>query len=100
MLVFSDDIPIYNKSWEEHVQHVDIVLQLFQEKQLYVNPSKCAFGVQEVEYLGHIVSHEGVKVDPNKIKAKMKWTIPKTLNNLRGFLGLMGYYHKFVKNYG
>jgi hypothetical protein len=69
VLVFFDDILIYNKSWEEHVQHVDRVLQLLEEKQLYANPSKCAFGVQEVEYLGHIVSHEGVKVDPNKIKS-------------------------------
>jgi hypothetical protein len=71
-----------------------------EEKQLYANPSKCSFGVQEVEYLGHIVSHEGVKVDPNKIKAMMEWPIPKTLNKLRGFLGLTRYYHKFVKNYG
>jgi hypothetical protein len=65
-----------------------MVLKLLEEKQLYANPSKCAFGVQEVEYLGHIVSHEGVKVDPNKIKAMMEWPIPKTLKKLRGFLGL------------
>jgi hypothetical protein len=100
VLVFFDDILIYNKSWEEHVQHVDMVLKLLEEKQLYANPSKCSFGVQEVEYLGHIVSHEGVKVDPNKIKSMMEWPIPKTLKNIRGFLGLTGYYHKFVKNYG
>jgi hypothetical protein len=100
VLVFFDDILIYNKYWEEHVQLVDIVLELLEEKQLYSKPSKCAFGVQEVEYLGHIVSHEGVKVDPNKIKSMREWPIPKTLKKLKGFLGLTGYYCNFVKNYG
>jgi hypothetical protein len=100
VLVFFDDILIYNKSWEEHVQHVDKELQLLEEQQLYANPFKCAFGVQEVEYLGHIVSHEGVKVDPNKIKSIREWPIPKALKKLRGFLGLTGYYRKFFKNYG
>ena len=69
MLVFFDDILSYSKSWKDHVQHVDKVLQLLEEKQLYAKRSKCFFGVQEVEYLDHIVSHEGVKVDPSKIKA-------------------------------
>jgi hypothetical protein len=82
------------------VRHVDKVLQLLKEQQLYAKPSKFFFGVKELEYLGHIVSHEGVKVDPNKIKAMMDWPIPKTLKNLRGFLGLTYYYHKFVWNYG
>ena len=100
VLVFFDDILIYNKSWEDHVQHVDKVLQLLEAHQLYAKPSKCFFGVQEVEYLGHIVSHEGVKADPNKIKAIKEWKIPTTLRHLRGFLGLTGYYRKFVKNYG
>ena len=67
---------------------------------LYVRPFKCTFWVQEVEYLGHIVSHEGVKVDPNKIKVIMEWPIPKTLTNIREFLGFTGYYFNFVKNYG
>ena len=58
------------------------------------------YGVKEVDYLGHILSHEGINVDPNKIKAMMDWLIPKTLKNLIGFLGLIGYYHKFVRNYG
>ena len=69
VLVFFDDILIYSRSWKDHVQHVDRVLKPLQEKQLYAKTSKCFFGVQEVEYLGHIVSHESVKVDPNKIKA-------------------------------
>ena len=68
-LVFFDDILIYNRSWKDHVQHVDRVLKLLVEKQLYEKTCKCFFGVQEVEYLGHIVSQEGVKVDPKKIKA-------------------------------
>ena len=100
MLVFFDDILIYSNSWKDHVEHVDRVLQLLEEKQLYAKRSKCFFGVQEVEYLGHIVSHEGVKVDPRKIKAIKEWKIPTYIKHLRGFLGLIGYYRKFVKNYG
>ena len=105
VLVFFDNILIYIKSWEDHVQHVDRVLQLLKEKQLYAKPSKCFFGVKEVEYFDHIVSHEGVKVylnkvDPNKIKATMDSSIPKTLKNLSGFLGLTGYYCKFFQHYG
>src|SRR5271168_5485414 len=100
VLVFFDDILIYNKSWKDHVQHVDMVLKLLDEKQLYAKNSKCFFGVQEVEYLGHIVSHEGVKVDPRKIKAIKEWKIPTSIKHLRGFLRLTGYYRKFVKNYG
>jgi hypothetical protein len=100
VLVFFDDILIYRKSWEDHVRCVDKVIQLLKEKHLYAKPSKCLFGVKEVEYLGHIVSHDGVKVDPNKIKAMLDWPIPKTLKNITGFLGLTGYYRKFVQNYG
>jgi hypothetical protein len=99
VLVIFYDILIFSKSWEDHVRHVDKVLQLLKEQQVYAKPSKCFFGVKEVEYLGHIVSHKGVKVDPNNIKAMMDWPIPKTLKNLRGFLGLTGYYHKFVRYY-
>ena len=67
---------------------------------LYAKPSKCSFGPKEVEYLVHIVSHEGVKVDPKKIKAIMEWPILTIIKKLRGFLGLTGYYRRFVKNYG
>ena len=95
MLVFFDDILIYNKYWEEHVQHVDRVLQILKEKELYEKPSKCFFDIKEVEYFFHIVSHEGVKVDPNKIKSMMDSQIPKNLKNI-----LIGYYHKFAQNYG
>jgi len=100
VLVFFDDILIYNKSWKDHVQHVDKVLKLLEEKQLYAKFSKCFFGVQEVEYLDDFVSHEGVKVDPIKIKTTKEWKIPTSIKHLRGFLRLIGYYCKFVKNYG
>ena len=76
------------------------MLQLLKEQQLYAKLSKFFFGVKEVEYLGHIVSHEGVRVDPNKVNSMMDSTIPKTLKNLRGFLGLTCYYRKFVWHYG
>ena len=67
---------------------------------MYAKPSKCYFGVKEVEYFDPIISHEGVKVYPNKIKVMMDYLIPKTLKNLRGLLRLTRYYHKFVRNYG
>ena len=73
VLVFFDDILIYNKSWKDHVQHVDRLLKLLEEKESYAKASKCFFGVLEMEYLGHIVSHEGVKENPNKIKAIKEW---------------------------
>ena len=100
VLVFFDDILIYNRSLKDHGQHVDRVLKLLQERQLHAKTSKFFFGVQEVEYLGHIESHEGAKVDPNKIKAIKEWKVPTTIKQLRGLLGLTGYYRKFVKNYG
>eukprot|EP00253_Pinus_taeda_P030667 PITA_30667 len=88
------------KSWKGHGEHVDRALQLLEEKQLYAKISKCFFGVQEVEYLGHIVSHEGVKVGPRKIKAIKELKIPTFIKHLRGYLMLTGYYRKLVKNYG
>jgi hypothetical protein len=92
VLVFFDDILIYNKTWESHIKHIDRALQLLQDHQLFVKCSKCSFGVSEVEYLGHIVIHEGVRVDPKKVAAMKYWPCPKTLKSLRGFLGLTGYY--------
>ena len=100
VLVFFDDILIYSLTWEKHLQHVDLLLPLLLTHNLFFKLSKCSFGMKEVEYLGHIVGREGVKVDPKKIQAMQDWPQPKTLKSLRGFLGLIGYYHKFVHNYG
>jgi hypothetical protein len=79
---------------------VDQILHLLLQHQLFIKQSKCSFGASEVEYLGHIVGKADVRVDPKKIEAMKYWPHPKTLKRLRGFLGLTGYYRKFVKNYG
>jgi hypothetical protein len=100
VLVFFDDILIYSKTWKDHLTHVDQVLSLLAQHHLFLKQSKCAFGASEVEYLGHLVGKDGVRVDPKKIEAMQDWPHPKTLKRLRGFLGLTGYYRKFVKNYG
>eukprot|EP00253_Pinus_taeda_P021889 PITA_21889 len=100
VLVFFDDILIYSCTWVAHLQHVDLLLQLLRNQKLFVKTSKCSFGMAEVDYLGHIVGREGVKVDPKKIQEMQEWPQPKTLKSLRRFLGLTGYYRKFVCNYG
>jgi hypothetical protein len=75
---------------------VDRVLHLLSQHQLFLKQSKCSFGALEVEYLGHIVSKDGVRVDPKKIEAMQDWPCPKTLKRLCGFVGLTSYYHKFI----
>jgi hypothetical protein len=100
VLVFFDDILIYSKTWRTHLTHVDQVLHLLSQHQLFLKQSKCSFGASEVEYLGHIVGKADVGVDPKNIEAMQDWPRPKTIKILRVFLGLTGYYHNFVKNYG
>jgi hypothetical protein len=100
VLFFFDDILIYRKTWKDHLAHVDRVLHLLSQHQLFLKQSKFAFGASEVEYLGHLVGKDGIRVDPKKIEAIKDWPHPKTLKILCGFLGLTGYYRKFVKNYG
>lgn len=100
VLVFFDDILIYSASWLEHLQHVREVLTLLRQHKLAVKHKKCEFGQEELEYLGHIISRAGVKVDRAKIAAMLDWPQPTTITELRGFLGLTGYYRKFVRDYG
>ncbi|WVZ24525.1 hypothetical protein V8G54_003069 [Vigna mungo] len=99
VLVFFDDILVYSPTLGDHLQHLEIVLQILQHHQLYAKLSKCSFGLQEVDYLGHTVSGKGVAMNQEKIQAVMQWNIPTNLKQLRGFLGLTGYYRRFIKHY-
>jgi hypothetical protein len=100
VLVFFDDFLIYSKTRTYHLAHVDRVLHLLYQHQLSLKQSKCTFGTSELDYLGHLVGKDDIRVDPKKIEAMQDWSHPKTLKILRGFLRLTGYYRKFVKNYG
>ncbi|KAK8928562.1 Transcription factor bHLH140 [Platanthera zijinensis] len=99
VLIFFDDILFYNTGWEEHLTHVERVFSILRQHQLYAKQSKCSFGQEEVEYLGLLVSADGVKADPKKIESMLSWPHPQTVRALRGFLGLTGYYRRFVKDY-
>jgi hypothetical protein len=100
ILVFFDDILVYSKDMESHATHLSMTLDTLRQNSLFAKMSKCRFACLEVEYLGHVVSAQGVCADPSKIKAIEDWPFPKTLKALRGFLGLTGYYQKFIKGYG
>ncbi|WMV30091.1 hypothetical protein MTR67_023476 [Solanum verrucosum] len=99
VVVFIDDILIFTKSSEDHDKHLRIILKILKEKELYAKFSKCEFWLDEVAFLGHVVSTEGVKVDPSKIQAVVEWRPSKSPTEVRSFLGLAGYYRKFVKGF-
>ncbi|KAF0911959.1 hypothetical protein E2562_012771 [Oryza meyeriana var. granulata] len=99
VLVFFDDILIYSATWADHLRHLRAVLSMLRQHQLFVKRAKCAFGVSSVSYLGHVISAEGVAMDPAKVQAIHDWPAPRSARAVRGFLGLAGYYRKFVHNY-
>jgi hypothetical protein len=100
VMVFLDDILVYNPNPQEHLTHLRLVLLKLREHQLYMKASKCSFAKTKLEYLGHIISDQGVAADPAKTADMMKWHVPTNTIGLGGFLGLTGYYRKFVKYYG
>ena len=99
VVVFVDDILIYFQSKDEHEDHLGIVLQALKDHQLYAKFSKCEFWLTEVKFLGHVVSASGVSVDPEKVEVVMKWERPKLVSEIRSFLGLAGYYMRFIEDF-
>ena len=99
VIIFIDDILVYSRDEEEHANHLRLVLQTLREKQLYAKFNKCEFWLDQVVFLGHIVSGEGIKVDPKKIEAILNWEPPKNVPELRSFLGLAGYNRRFVEGF-
>jgi hypothetical protein len=100
VLVFFDDILIYSASWVEHLRHLSIVLNALRAHSLHLKSSKCSFGMTAVAYLGHVISEGGVAMDAKKLAVVAAWPQPRSAWGLWGFLYLVGYYRKFIREFG
>ncbi len=99
VVIYINDILVYNNSMEEHVEHLWKVFQRLRENKLYVKFEKCKFGVTKMDFLGHKITQEGLKIDDHKVKAILDWEPPRLVLALKSFLGLASYYRKFIKNF-
>src|SRR5438034_3186200 len=99
VVVFIDDILVYSKNEEEHAKHLHLVLDQLREHQLYAKLSKCQFWLKEVSFLGHILSAKGVAVDPSKVQEVLEWKSPTSVTEIQSFLGLAGYYRRFIQDF-
>ena len=99
VVVYFDDILIYSKTLEEHVDHLHVVFNVLRENKLYANLKKCSFCLEFVVFLGFVISSKGISVDEEKVKAIREWPIPKNANEVRSFHGLASFYRRFVKNF-
>ncbi|GJR27965.1 putative reverse transcriptase domain-containing protein [Tanacetum coccineum] len=99
VIVFIDDILIYSKNKQEHKEHLKIILELLKKEELYAKFSKCEFWIPKVQFLGHVIDSEGIHVDPAKIESIKDWTSPKSPTEIRQFLGLAGYYRRFIEGF-
>jgi hypothetical protein len=99
VVVFIDDILIYSETTEEHEEHLRVVLERLRQRKLYAKFSKCEFWMEKVAFLGHVLSAEGIAVDPSKVESVTKWEQPLNVTDIRSFLGLAGYYQRFIENF-
>ncbi|GJZ65867.1 putative reverse transcriptase domain-containing protein [Tanacetum coccineum] len=99
VIVFIDDILIYSKNKKEHEEHLKLILELLKKEELYAKFSKCEFWIPKVQFLGHVIDSEGIHVDPAKIESIKDWTSPKSPTEIRQFLGLAGYYRRFIEGF-
>jgi hypothetical protein len=99
VVVFIDDILVYSKNEDEHTEHLHIILQRLCDHHLYAELSKCELWLREIKFLGHIVSQDGISVDPEKVQEVMDWKPPTTVRQIRSFLGLAGYYRRFIRDF-
>jgi hypothetical protein len=99
VVVFIDDILIFSKNEEEHGKHLRLVLQKLKENQLYAKLNKCEFWLEEVSFLGHIISEGGISIDPSKVKDVLSWKTLQNVSDIRSFFGLAGYYRRFNEGF-
>src|SRR3954469_4317302 len=99
VVVFIDDILIFSRNEEEHKEHLRLVLEKLRDHKLYAKFSKCEFLLKEVGFLGHVVSGDGVAVDPSKVSTVMEWETPESVGDIHSFRGLVGYYMRFIENF-
>ncbi|GJY25701.1 putative reverse transcriptase domain-containing protein [Tanacetum coccineum] len=99
MIVFIDDILIYSKNKQEHEEHLKLILELLKKEELYAKFSKCEFWIPKVQFLGHVIDSQGIHVDPAKIESIKDWASPKSPTEIRQFLGLVGYYRRFIEGF-
>jgi hypothetical protein len=99
VMVFIDDILVYSRSEEEHEGHLRLVLQKLQDNKLYAKLSKCEFWLKQVTFLGHVISKGGISIDPSKVQDVLSWKAPMSVNDIQSFLGLDGYYQRFIEGF-
>ena len=99
VVVFIDDILVYSKTFEEHEKHLITILQILKDKELYAKLSKCEFWLKEIKFLGHVISKEGISVDPTQVETVLQWELPKLVTEIRSFLDLARYYRRLIEGF-